>query len=271
MSAFNSSPSTRGVGNAPRRQYITTAAFNDDFYQYTTTRNAQTYVVSGVLSAVTDATAGNCPANRILRENAGRLYPDANPGISTLMVGVYDEITGLKGFIDPNAPIFAVYNTDKSYQTPNGVNPNGGLTDQGPPLYTRGSVTAGTAITAGTNITAAGAVTATELIVQNAVTLTQSAGTARDLDCSTGSYFKIVINATTAFAITASNVTDGQIVVVIINSTSASFITPITFTTNIRESAATGFSTTSGSAASITFIGLGTSLVELSRVVNIPT
>jgi hypothetical protein len=152
MSAFNGSPATRGVGNAPRRQYITTAAFNADFYQYTTTRNPQTYVVSGALSAVTGATAANCPANRILRENAGRLYPDANPGISTLMVGVYDEITGLKGFIDPNAPIFAVYNTDKSYQTPDGVNPNGGATDQGPPLFTRGSVTAGTTILAGTLI-----------------------------------------------------------------------------------------------------------------------
>jgi hypothetical protein len=269
MSAFNSSPSTRGVGNAPRRQYITTSAFNNDFYQYTTTRNPQTYVVSGTLSAVTGATAGNCPANRILRENAGRLYPDANPGVSTLLVGVYDEITGLKGFIDPNAPIFAVYNTDKSYQTPDGINPNGGATDQGPPLFTRGSVTAGTTITAGTNITAAGAVTATELVVQNPATLTQSAAIARDLDCSTASYFKIVVNAVTGFAITASNVTDGQIVVLIINSTNASFAPPITFGANIREAVAGGFTITSGAAASMTFIGLGTSLVELARVAQL--
>jgi hypothetical protein len=270
MSAFNSSPSTRGVGNAPRRQYITTSAFNNDFYQYTTTRNPQTFVVTGALSAVTGATAGNCPANRILRENAGRLYPDANPGVSTLLVGVYDEITGLKGFIDPNAPIFAVYNTDKSYQTPDGINPNGGATDQGPPLFTRGSVTAGTTITAGTNITATGAVTATELVVQNPVTLTQATTTALTADCSTGSYFKIVISSSDAFSLNATNVTDGQIVIFAINTTGNAGAPLITLNTNIRGLSTAGtFQVVTLLTGTLSFIGLGTTLVETGRVLQV--
>lgn len=273
MSAYNGSPAVRGSGNAPRRQYITTSAFNNDFYQYTTTRNPQTFKVSGVLSAVTGATAGNCPANRILRENASRLYPEANPDINTLLVGVYDEVSGLKGYIDPNAPIFAVYNTDKSYQTPNGVNPNGGATDQGPPLYTRGSVTAGTtvtsgtSVTAGTNITAGGALTATELVVQNPVTLTQATTTTLTADCSTASYFKIVINAANNFSIDATNVTDGQIVVFAINTSGNASTPTITLGSNIRAN--TTFTVTTLLTGTMTFIGLGSTLVELARTASV--
>ena len=162
MSAYNGSPQVGGITNIPRRAYITTSAFNSDFYTYTTTLNPTTFVTTGSLTAnVAGATAATCPANRILRENGKRLYPDANPGVSTLMVGVYDAITGFNGYIDPNGPLFAVYNTDKSYQTANGVNPNGGATDQGPPIYTLGSVTAGTSITAGTNLRSSAVTTST--------------------------------------------------------------------------------------------------------------
>lgn len=133
----------------PRRNYITTSAFNNDFYLYTVTRNPTTYVQTGTLSAVVGATAANCPANRILRENGRRLYKDANPGISTLLVGVYDAVSGLSGLIDPNSARFAVYNGDKSVFQDNGVDPNGGTVDQGPPVYTRGTVTGG----AGVNVT----------------------------------------------------------------------------------------------------------------------
>lgn len=262
MSAYNGSPQVGGITNIPRRAYITTAAFNNDFYTYTTSMNPTTFVITGTLAAnVSGATASTCPANRILRENGKRLYPDANPNVNTLMVGVYDSITGFKGYIDPNAPIFAVYNTDKSYQTPNGINPNGGLTDQGPPLYTRGSVTAGTTITAGTTLTA------TSLVVQNAQTITQSTTTAQTADCSTGSYFKVVIGTSDNFTINATNVTDGQIVVFAINSTATANTPTITLGTNIRPNSATAtFLVTTGAAGTMTFIALGTTLVELSRV-----
>jgi len=134
-----------------RRSYIATGAFNAVFYKYTTTRSSTTFIVSGALSAVPGATAANCSAGRILRENGRRLYPSANPGILTYMVGVYDANSCLSGFIDPNASLFAVYNGDKPNYIADGVDPVTGLTaDQGPPVYTRGSVTAGTTVTAGT-------------------------------------------------------------------------------------------------------------------------
>jgi len=139
-----------------RREYITTSAFNTDFYTYTTSMNPPTYEMRGTLAAnVTGANATNCPANRILRENGKKLYPDANPQISTYMVGVYDASSGLSGYIDPNSPKFAVYNSDKPVYLSDGVNPNGGLTDQGQPVYTRGTITAGGDITSTAgNITA---------------------------------------------------------------------------------------------------------------------
>lgn len=142
-----------GVGEhrqTSRRSYITTSAFNNNFYKYTTSTNPNTFVITGALSAVTNVTAANCPANRILRENGKHLYPSAHPGITTYMVGVYDANSCLSGYIDPNAPMFAVYNTDKPLYIADGVDPATSLTDQGPPIYTRGSVTAGATVTAGT-------------------------------------------------------------------------------------------------------------------------
>ncbi len=269
MSAYNGSPQVGGITNIPRRAYITTTAFNNDFYTYTTSLNPTTFVTTGTLAAnVTGATASTCPANRILRENGKRLYPSANPGVSTLMVGVYDAITGFKGYIDPNAPPFAVYNTDKSYQTADGIDPNGGLLDQGPPIYTRGPTRlyGGVDVSGGLTV-ATGALTSPELVLSPVVTLTQSTTTARDLDCSIASYFNVVVNANNNFPLTASNVTSGQIVVVVINSTGAAFTPTVTFTTNIRpNNADVDILVESGLAATITFIGLGTTLVELCRI-----
>jgi hypothetical protein len=269
MSAYNGSPQVGGITNIPRRAYITTSAFNNDFYTYTTSLNPTTFVTTGTLAAnVPGATAATCPANRILRENGKRLYPEgANPGVNTLMVGVYDAITGFKGYIDPNAPIFAVYNTDKSYQTPNGINPNGGLLDQGPPIFTRGPTRlyGGVDVSGGLTV-ATGVLTAPELVLSPVVTLTQNAGNARVADCSTASYFNIVVNANTNFAIEATNVIPGQIVVMVLNSTAANNTPSISFSTNIRPFQTTpAIAITASRAATIAFIGLGTELLELSR------
>ena len=46
------------------------------------------------------------------------------------------------GFIDPNGPQFAIYNTDKPNFLPDGVDPVGGLTDHGAPVYTNSTVQA---------------------------------------------------------------------------------------------------------------------------------
>ena len=146
----------------PRRQYLSVSSFELDFFTHTVSLNTS-YQTVGTLTAVSGATAANCPKSRVLRENGRKLYPDANPGVTVYMVGVYDAITELSGFIDPNSPVFTILNTDKPNYLANSTDPGvGGLVDKANPVYTNSSVDAGTFITAGTNITAtAGSITAT--------------------------------------------------------------------------------------------------------------
>lgn len=127
--------------NSSRRSYVAVGAFNYDFFSYTVAMNSS-YVNVGTLSPVTtDDTL--TPAGRVLRENGRKLYPDANPGVTTYMVGVYDDVTFLSGFIDPNSPVFTIFNSDRPNYLPVGTDPNGGLVDSGAPVYTNGSATVG--------------------------------------------------------------------------------------------------------------------------------
>ena len=210
----------------PRRLYITTSAFNNDIYKYTTSLNQQTFVTTGSLSAVVGATAANCPANRILRENGRRLNKDANPGISTTLLGVYDNITGLSGFIDPNSPRFAMYNGDKSVYQDNGVDPNGGLTDQGPPIYTRGTVTAGTGVnvTSGGVTVTAGGITVNGGAVIETVSSSAYSGNSPTLDLTTGNIF-IITSVTAALSILATGGSKGMVYYVSIAANGAYAIT----------------------------------------------
>ena len=122
-------------------QYITTNAFNTDLYVYTTSRNPTTFEVTGSLTVHPDATSGNCPIGRVLRETGRTLYPGgAYSGISTFMVGVYDAQSGLNGFIDPNTSNFAYYNIDKPIEVQDGTDPTTGAKDKGMSVYTNGSV-----------------------------------------------------------------------------------------------------------------------------------
>jgi hypothetical protein len=120
-----------------RRSYITTAVFDKNFFAYTAGPTG------GVLTQLPGATPLTCPPARILRETGRRLYPGVNPGIHTLMMGVYDSISLLTGFIDPNAAVFGVYSTDVSNFFPTGTDPTTQVTDQGPSVYTLGCVNAG--------------------------------------------------------------------------------------------------------------------------------
>ncbi len=147
------------LANNTRGSWIATAPFNNDFFSYTTSVNPTTFQTTGTLGAVTGATALNCPALRVLRENGKKLYPSAHNGVSTYMIGVFDPVSFLSGFIDPNSSIFAVYNTNKpaSLDTTNlafagGINPNGGSSDLAPPIVTAGSVSASGQIRSGTAI-----------------------------------------------------------------------------------------------------------------------
>ena len=249
----------------PRRNYITTSAFNNDFYLYTVTRNPTTYVQTGTLSAVANATAANCPANRILRENGRRLYKDANPGISTLLVGVYDAVSGLSGLIDPNSARFAVYNGDKSVFQDNGVDPNGGLADQGPPIYTRGTVTALGGFTGPVRNTTSTALTSIT---------TNGAQTAQSLDLSLGNVFTFTVSSssTAAITLTPSNLTTattssvGQTITLIISATTVQNTT-ITFGTGFVKTGTLVVTAGGGGTQYyvVTFTSDGTRVYEQSR------
>lgn len=124
-----------------KRSYVSTSSFNGSIYTYATALNPTTFREEGRLTAITTSpsgvtlTATNCPAGRVLRENGRKLYPGVNPGLLSgdtfqgaanfqgateaanhMWVGVFDAVTGVKGFINPNASTFSVYNSDKSLE-----------------------------------------------------------------------------------------------------------------------------------------------------------
>jgi len=137
---------TDGFPGGSRRSYISTDYFNGKFYSYTTTR------VQGVLTSVLEPVTDNrdlCPPGRILRENGRKLHAGANPNVYQYYVGVYDAVSFLNGFIDPNAVTFSIFNTDKPYFIDNDDQSmgSGGESDVDPadlgnPVYTQGNILA---------------------------------------------------------------------------------------------------------------------------------
>jgi hypothetical protein len=146
-----------------KRSYITTGAFNSVIYQYTTQLNGTTLKNEGKLTAVTTSPAGtaltatNCPAGRILRELGMKLYPGVHPGLAVgdtfngavvgttatnkYWVKVFDAQTGVRGYIDPNAALFSVYNSDKSLEIQDAQeNAGGAPTRLGQPIFTAGNI-----------------------------------------------------------------------------------------------------------------------------------
>lgn len=134
-------PITVGIVPIPRRSYISVGTFHTDIFKYTTTMNSS-YVMVGTLTtldALGMGTASNCPVNRVLRENGRTLTPEANPvstlvkssaaggtvalTLNALLVGVYDSVSGLNGFIDPNSAKFQMYNGSRANYVPDSVNP----------------------------------------------------------------------------------------------------------------------------------------------------
>lgn len=170
--------------------FITTALWRTYFWAYTYTdpSPANNFVGAGALALVTkngSATVdADCPVGRILRTNGKKLYPDA-AGIPvasradrTPLVGVFDYHSGLSGFIDPNATVFALYNVDKPIDSIDGSSGTGPNDHKGMSVYTGGTVTAVGDITSSTgNIAAtAGTVTAGTGLVVTAGGATITAG-----------------------------------------------------------------------------------------------
>lgn len=266
--------------NTPRISYITTTAFQNDIFRYTTSLNPTTFVTTGTLTSLGSlgtATAANCPANRILRENGKKLYPSGmviandvtygapNPGVTTYMVGVYDPITFLSGFIDPNSKVFAPYNQDKPEYVARGVNPNGNTEiDQGPPVYTLGTVTAGSGVIANTG----GVTVSTGQIRVGTVTALSQTSPAT-LNAALGQVFTLTPNAN--ITINATNVSAGSVVYLrVLTSGTSSY--NITFGTNFKSTnsgvLATG--TVTAQTFLVTFVSDGTNLNEVSRTVAMP-
>jgi hypothetical protein len=160
--------------NTSRLSYISALPFNTVFLTYTVT--TANYVTTGALAAnVLNPTTGvtvvaaDCPAGRVLRETGRKLFPEANPGVTTYLVSVYDRITGATGFIDPNSTFFAIYNVDKANFLLQDTDEQVAL---GPPIFTGGGVTATGNITSLSGIGYTGVKTVTQLTSKStAVTL----------------------------------------------------------------------------------------------------
>jgi len=206
--------------NTPRRSYITTTAFQNDIFQYTTSVNPQTFQTTGTLTSLATVGTGTallCPANRILRENGKKLYPSGlyvannttygapNPGVTTYMVGVYDPASFLSGFIDPNSKVFAPYNTDKPEYVPRGINPNGNTeVDQGPPVYTLGTITSGSGLGYATPATGS---TVTQLTDKTtAVVLNAGVGRITTINAALGGNTNVSFTLTNSFIAASDSV-----------------------------------------------------------------
>lgn len=170
--------------------YIATAPFNVNFYNYTQSTNPNTFEVTGALSAVTGASAAVCPKGRILRENGKRLFPGGSyPGISTFMVGVYDANSGLSGYIDPNAECFAYYNVDKPVEVVDGVDPSGNVVHRGASVYTSGNILADGSLKVGGTADVSGAVVAIGQVRSSTVTPSTTTTGPLTIDPSLGQVF----------------------------------------------------------------------------------
>jgi hypothetical protein len=130
--------------SVPRRSYISTAAFNTDIFSYSTAQVNGTYV--GTLAVLAAATAANCPQGRTLHETGKKLFPGANNGVNDYLVSVYDPLSMLTGFINPNDTVFSLMNTDRAnffLDGPNGTGTGLSAPARANPLYTRGDILAG--------------------------------------------------------------------------------------------------------------------------------
>ena len=258
-------------GNGPRskRSYLTTAAFHNEIWAYQTQMNSTTFKTEGRLVAATlpsgtALTAALCPAGRILREVGRKLFPGVHPGLVAtdtwnsvavgtsisytghMMVLVFDAVTGLKGFVDANNEILAVYNSDRANDFVDATeNPStgGAPTRLGASIYTAGNV-----VFAPTPM--------------GALTLTSGGGTSFNFVTSPGTLY-------TCTALTgASNILPTGVpaagTMIIIRVTGVASAAAVTFTSPFKASA-TAAPAAAVNVVTVTFISDGTNLVEVSR------
>ena len=266
-----------GVASGPRRQYISTEAFNNDFFTYTVTTDANG-LQTGTFTQVADATTVNCPAGRVLRDNGKRLHPGAHPNVTYAMIGVFDPQTFLSGFINPNSPIFAMFNSDKAYFADTdltaaagfgrGLDSNlssSGLLNEGLAVFTNGNVIAGKQVYSDKRFSTTGAATATVGLP-----------TASTINVAAGQLFYFV-NPQADMVVNAINCsTIGTHAYVFLSN--ATFGSSINFGTGFRPTAlvSTGVMNNISSLGpnrvnTIHFMGDGFGMTEVGRTLNIST
>lgn len=257
-----------------KRSYITTSAFNTSIYTYTTRLNTSNFKYEGQLAVVSTLPSGaalsatNCPAGRILRETGRKLYPGANPGLVSgdtyngstvsgntlnhMWVLVFDSVTGLRGFIDPNAPGFTVYNSDRNAAFVDlGEQTGGAPTRLGQSVFTSGNITTtGGSVIQYKPVTALGTSGASTLTAAQTVggVVTQTATGPQLLNLPATSALIAAMGSTvgttcelTYINLAAQNVTltagDGNTTIVassaVVNNTSARFIISIASATTV--------------------------------------
>ena len=97
------------------KSYISLAPFHNSFFTYNGRPN--TTIGQGYFDVVNQANEDTCPAGRVLKETGRKLRPGINPGVSDIMVSVYDKESLMTGFIFPNDTIFAPYTESASSTT----------------------------------------------------------------------------------------------------------------------------------------------------------
>jgi hypothetical protein len=257
--------------NTSRRSYISAAPFQDDIWAYTTSVNPTTYVTIGTLTKLSavpgsGANAGTCPPYRVVRETGRKLYPTSNPGVATYLVEVFDSMTFLRGYINPNSPIFAAFNSDKPafLEAPYDAN-----RDVSGGSYNTGNFTGvdnwGQSIVTHGNIIMDGYIDALgQIRCSNQITIPSGASAA--VDVIQGQVFYRDVSAT--LTLTASNYSVGDRVTLLLNFTG----TPtVTFSgTNFRTLTGAITPSVGGGLYSLSFIvanlSVGARLVETSRI-----
>jgi hypothetical protein len=188
---------SRTLKELSAKSYISTESYNSNFFTYSvTTGPSPQFKKTGALTAVSGATSLNCPAGNILRENGKKLFPDAYPGVNTYMVGVFDILNNLSGYINPNDPVFALFNGDRPNYLKDSVNSQ--AKNLGAPTLTQGSVIC------------SGDVISSGQVRSNTVTVLTIVSSNVSLDVSLGQVF--TLNATGNFTLNATNLSPGSVV-----------------------------------------------------------
>ena len=122
MSAITIAADSRNDNKQPQKAFVTTSAFNTKLFTYVTSVNSSFQTVGSLVVNVA-ATAANCPENRVLHANGKTLIPGVNPNVTKPLIGVFDPVSALNGFIDATDPTFAKYDVNFPFQYNSGLQP----------------------------------------------------------------------------------------------------------------------------------------------------